>query len=84
MWNATNFYKFPIDIDAGLVGTLQQSRLELLSQETACLVIARDDLQIVLLIDEFPCPVVAVIRAHIESSLAKRSSGRDRNEAKGC
>ena len=57
--NATYFYEFPIDMDASVIGTLQQGRLELRSQETACLMIARDVVQIVLLIDEFPCPSVA-------------------------
>ena len=57
--NATYCYEFPVDMDASVIGALQQGRLELWPQETACLVTARDVVQIVLLIDECSCPSVA-------------------------
>ena len=67
--NATYCCEFLVDMDASVIGTLQQGRLELWPQETTCLVIAMDVVQIVLLIDQFSCPSVAT---HASATLNHR------------
>jgi len=50
-------------MDASLVDVLEQGRLELRPEQAACLVISRYVFEVVLLIDEFPCPAVAASKS---------------------